>query len=75
MKLENDSCEFHVRITGTGWITMDCKACGKPVMSATHMDLWDLENWASRHQQNHHPDGMPETARYTCPLTGEDESA
>lgn len=74
-RLKADSCEFHVRITSTGWITLDCKACARPVMSATHMDLWDLNNWAERHRQKRHPDGMPEAVVYRCPLTGEDESS
>lgn len=72
--MSTDYGAFHLRITGNGWITMDCKACNRPVISATHMDLWDFERAAAGHQEGkHRTTGMPEDTAYKCPLTGEVE--
>lgn len=67
---------FHLRVTKDGWIVLDCRACGKPVCAATHMDLGDWGWWAAEHWRKHHPHGVADNAGedYQCPRCEESEN-
>ena len=61
-----DDAAFHLRLSADGWIMMDCEACQRPLVAATHMDLWGWIRKAEEHYRSCHADGMPETG-YVCP--------
>lgn len=49
---------FHLTLTLDGWIVLRCVPCQKPLLAATHLDLYDWYRKAAEHEARDHPDGF-----------------